>query len=105
MVKIIDSKEQFDAALKEAGSKLVVVDFFAEWCGPCKMIAPKIEEFAKIYTNVVFLKVDIDEAEDLAQLYEIKSIPTFFFFKNGEKIDSMNGANESKLLSKIDLLK
>ncbi|XP_005996498.1 thioredoxin [Latimeria chalumnae] len=105
MVRRIDNMEQFDAALKEAGSKLVVVDFFAEWCGPCKMIAPKIEALSKTYTNVVFLKVDVDEAEDVAQHYEITAMPTFIFFKDGKKLEVFCGANADKLVQKIEELK
>ncbi|KAK7910333.1 hypothetical protein WMY93_015017 [Mugilogobius chulae] len=62
MVKHIESEAEFQAALKAAGNKLVVVDFTAKWCGPCKMIAPLFEEMAGEFTDVVFLKVDVDDA-------------------------------------------
>ena len=57
MPKFLETKADFDAALKEAGDKLVVVDFTASWCGPCQMIAPKFEELSKTYTDVIFYKV------------------------------------------------
>ena len=63
-----------------------MIDFFATWCGPCKMIAPKIEQMAGEMANVVFLKVDVDEAEDVAQEYNISAMPTFVFLKNGQKV-------------------
>uniref|UniRef100_A0A7N8YIW1 Thioredoxin n=1 Tax=Mastacembelus armatus TaxID=205130 RepID=A0A7N8YIW1_9TELE len=71
--------DEFRALLKEAGDKLVVVDFSATWCGPCKKIAPEYEDLSKKpeNKNVVFLKVDVDEAE--------VCMPTFHFYKNGKK--------------------
>uniref|UniRef100_A0A8C5B2S8 Thioredoxin domain-containing protein n=1 Tax=Gadus morhua TaxID=8049 RepID=A0A8C5B2S8_GADMO len=75
--------EEFQAALAEAGDNLVVVDFTASWCGPCKVIGPK---FVVKNRNVVFLKVDVDEAADVAAHYEVNCMPTFLFFKNGEKV-------------------
>ena len=63
-----------------------MIDFFATWCGPCKMIAPKLEQMDKDMDNVVFLKVDVDEAEDVAQEYNISAMPTFVFLKNGQKV-------------------
>ncbi|KAF4530578.1 hypothetical protein B566_EDAN006784 [Ephemera danica] len=87
----------FDGKLKEAGSKLVVVDFFATWCGPCKMIAPQMETLSKECPNVVFLKVDVDECEELAAEYSITAMPTFLFFKNKKTVETMTGANYDKL--------
>ena len=75
-----------NAQLEAAGGKLVVIDFFATWCGPCKMIAPKIVEMDAEMNNVVFLKVDVDEAEDAAQEYNIQAMPTFLFIKNKQKV-------------------
>jgi len=97
MVVAIKSKEEFDAKLKDAGNKLVVVDFFATWCGPCKMIAPKVEVMSNEMTDVVFLKVDVDENEEIATEYKVSAMPTFMFFKDGKKIDEFAGANENKL--------
>merc|ERR1712083_1285165 len=63
----------------------VVVDFHATWCGPCKMIAPHLEEMDKTMDDVVFLKVDVDECEDIAEEYKVTAMPTFVFLKNKEK--------------------
>lgn len=60
--------------MEEAGSKIVLVDFFATWCGPCRMIGPKIEEMSSEFTNVVFLKVDVDECPELAEKYKVNKI-------------------------------
>jgi len=78
-----------------------VIDFFATWCGPCVMIAPKIEEMAQKMTNVVFLKVDVDDAEDVALKYDISAMPTFKFIKNGEVVDELMGANADKLMDLV----
>ena len=93
----IESTKQFDEALEGAEEKLVVIDFFATWCGPCRMIAPVIEELAKNNEDVVFLKVDVDELEDLAIRYKVRAMPTFLFLKKGEKVGDLIGANKKKL--------
>lgn len=102
-ITAVESLDEFKAKLAEAGDKLVVVDFFATWCGPCKMIAPKLEAMAQKLSNVVFIKVDVDEAEDVAAEYAISAMPTFKFFKNGSPLDGKDvvGANEGKIESTI----
>ncbi|MCP6198903.1 thioredoxin, partial [Klebsiella pneumoniae] len=80
--------------LAEAGDKLVVIDFMATWCGPCKMIGPKLDEIAaEMSDSIVVVKVDVDECEDIASEYNINSMPTFVFVKNGKKLDEFSGAN------------
>ncbi|XP_063729549.1 uncharacterized protein LOC134857112 [Symsagittifera roscoffensis] len=79
------------------GDKVIAVDFTAVWCGPCKRIGPKFEEFSKEYPNATFIKVDVDAAEEIAAAYKIQAMPTFKFFKGGEMIGEMVGADESKL--------
>ncbi len=70
----------------------VVVDFWAEWCGPCKILAPIIDELAKEYTGkVVFAKLNVDEAQNIAIDYGISAIPTLIFFKNGKPVDALIG--------------
>merc|ERR1712012_405466 len=91
------SMSDLETQLKEAGDKLVVIDFFATWCGPCKMISPVLEEMEAQMSNVKFLKVDVDEAEDVAVHYQISAMPTFIFIKNGQKVADLMGANVDKL--------
>jgi thioredoxin 1 len=98
MVHTVSSKDDFESRLASAGDKLVIVDFFATWCGPCKVIAPRLEALEKETPNVVFLKVDVDECEDVAMEHKISCMPTFLFFKNGKKIDDFSGANYDKLV-------
>lgn len=69
---------------KEIANGTVVVDFYADWCGPCQMLAPVIEELASERSNTKFIKVNVDEQQDLAKQYGVMSIPTIIVFKNGK---------------------
>ena len=86
-MEIINST-QFDEVTSKG---IVVVDFFANWCGPCKMLAPVLEEMADEYKQVKFVKVDVDQARDLAAEFGVRSVPTMVVFKNGEVVDQMIG--------------
>jgi len=97
MVKAVATKEEFDSELKAAGDKPVVVDFHATWCGPCKIIAPFLEELATKHTDFVVLKIDVDVNEDVAQDCSIEAMPTFLVFKNGNEVDRLMGASKEKL--------
>ncbi|XP_050315069.1 thioredoxin-2 [Anthonomus grandis grandis] len=101
MVTHIKDKNDLDSKLSDAGDQLVVIDFFATWCGPCRMISPKLEELAKEYSNVHILKIDVDECEELAMEYKISSMPTFVFIKNKQVIMTFSGANYDKLKAAI----
>lgn len=95
MVATISSANEFQDALKHDG--LVVVDFFATWCGPCKMIAPLLDKFSAEYTAAKFIKVDVDQFGEIAQEYEVSSMPTVLFFKEGKVIHKVIGANPAAL--------
>eukprot|EP01010_Urceolus_cornutus_P002232 NODE_2847_length_459_cov_119.529268_g2251_i0.p1 GENE.NODE_2847_length_459_cov_119.529268_g2251_i0~~NODE_2847_length_459_cov_119.529268_g2251_i0.p1 ORF type:complete len:109 (-),score=39.90 NODE_2847_length_459_cov_119.529268_g2251_i0:63-389(-) len=94
--------EEFKAALDNAGDKLVICDFTASWCGPCRRIAPQYEALAAEKTDLVFLKVDVDEAADVAQQEEIRAMPTFVFYKNGSRVAETTGANIDNVKEKIE---
>lgn len=81
----------------------VLVDFYADWCGPCKMIAPVVEQIAAEYAGKVKVgKINVDENQKVAQKYNIMSIPTFLVFKNGEVTDTLVGAvSKDALVEKI----
>ncbi len=93
IVEISDAN--FDQEVVSASSeKPVLVDFWAEWCGPCKRIAPILEEIAEEQSGAVKIaKVDVDENQALASKFGIRSIPTLMIFKNGEVADTMLGAH------------
>ncbi|MEE0954328.1 MAG: thioredoxin [Eubacterium sp.] len=78
---------------KVLGAKGVsVVDLYADWCGPCKMMAPVIDGLSSQYEDVSFFKLNVDESGDIAQRYGVMSIPTFLFIKDGQVVKSMVGA-------------
>ncbi|KAJ5153243.1 uncharacterized protein N7482_009721 [Penicillium canariense] len=83
---------------------LVVLDAWAEWCGPCKAIAPKVEEWSNQYPQAKFYKVDVDEVPEVAQELGIRAMPTIMFFKGGEKINDVVGANPPAIENGIKLL-
>lgn len=100
-MKILATLEEYKQFLADNGDKLIVIDFYADWCGPCKMIAPKIEAFEKEFEDVLFAKVNVDENEDTSTECDIKAMPTFQFMKNNKKVDEITGANEVKIKETI----
>ena len=88
-MRIITSTEEFDTVIKE--NEKVFVDFYADWCGPCKMLAPIVEGLAGKHPEITFIKVNIDETPDLAERYGVMSIPTLIVFKNGEAVQGTVG--------------
>ena len=103
-MEVTITSENF-ASLK-TGNMPLVVDFWATWCGPCRMVTPIIEELAKEYDGkLVVGKCDVEENEDLAAEYGIRNIPTILFFKNGEVVDKMVGAAaKAKIQEKFEAL-
>ena len=83
--------QDYKTALSAPG--VMVIDAFAVWCGPCKVIAPKVVEYSKQYTDARFYKVDVDEVPDVAQELGIRAMPTFVVFKDGELFETVVGAN------------
>jgi len=84
-----------------ASAEPVVVDFWAEWCGPCKMIAPHLDEISKeLHGQVKIVKLNIDENQQTAIKYGVRSIPTLIMFKNGEPVDMKVGASPKSDLQK-----
>ena len=93
----IATNTSFDELL--ADEKLVIVDFWATWCGPCRMISPLLDEIeAEMPDQVSVVKVNVDDADEIAMRYRIMSIPTLLFFKNGQLVDKTVGAMPKRTL-------
>jgi thioredoxin 1 len=90
MVKTLEDLK----SLLESEKRLVVIDFFAEWCGPCKRISPEIHKLEQQYNQkIVVLTVDVDKCEDISSEYKIECMPTILFIKNGKIVETVTGAN------------
>uniref|UniRef100_A0A0B7AJW5 Thioredoxin n=1 Tax=Arion vulgaris TaxID=1028688 RepID=A0A0B7AJW5_9EUPU len=100
----IATKVDFDQTIKE-NDCLIVVDFFATWCGPCKTISPTIEGFSKEFTDVIFVKIDVDENSETAESCDIRAMPTFQFYKGGKKVGEVIGVDAKKIKDLIVALK
>lgn len=96
------SAENFKQEVLEAKGK-VLVDFFATWCGPCRMMSPIVDQLADELADVKVCKVDIDQAEALATEYGVEVVPTFIVFENGEAVKSVSGVMLKPVI--LDMLK
>jgi thioredoxin 1 len=99
MVQEIKNLDDFTSSVGNENTGLIVIDFYADWCGPCKMIAPKYAKLAEKYQNVQFYKLNSDNGDtaNVVTACEITSLPTFCFFKGGKYVTKLIGANDAKL--------
>lgn len=95
---IKELKEKDFAAFTSKGN--VVVDFWAEWCGPCKMMEPQFKKAAEKLSGVKFAKVNVDEEYELANQFQVMSIPTTIFFKNGDVVERHTGAMSADMIDR-----
>ena len=82
------NKDNFDSLISDG---VVVVDFFANWCGPCRMLGPVLEELSNSRSEVKVVKIDVDQEEDLARRFGVMSIPALYLFKDGKQVDNKVG--------------
>ena len=94
-------ESQINEEIVKNSHKLSIIDFFADWCMPCQMLTPVLNELDKKYKNLDVYKVNVDEAQNVAMTYNISSIPTMIFFKNGEEVERKVGLESIEKLSKI----
>jgi len=100
MIRTVNNNEFKEALTNSRG--LLVVDFYATWCGPCKMLSPVLEELNNEMEDVQFVKIDVDESRGLSEQYRIKSVPTMMIFKRGKLVDTMTGfVPKNKLKQKL----
>ena len=97
-MKYLENLEDFD---KIVGEKKVLVDFYADWCGPCKMLSPILEEISKENKDITILKVNVDDFGELAEKYGIMSIPNLKLFENGKISKEQVGLSTKEELEKL----
>lgn len=99
----ISENEEFAPFVNSSASKLVVLDFYADWCGPCKAIAPYVEELSNTFSDKAnFAKVDIQSCDTIADSFKVSGIPYFVFMRDGRIVDTMTGAKKDALKEKIE---
>eukprot|EP01039_Chlorochromonas_danica_P001745 gene1745-1906_t len=98
-VRSIENLSDWEETLSEAKEKnlLVIADFYATWCGPCRYASPTFGKLSTENLDVLFVKIDVDKAADVSMANNIKAMPTFLFFKDKKKVDQLTGWNETRL--------
>jgi thioredoxin 1 len=97
MVHDVKTEEEFKSKIKGTA----IVDFYADWCGPCKAIAPEFARLSQAYPNITFLKVNVDHLQSVAKQYSVSAMPTFIFFQNGQQKETVLGADLQKIKSML----
>ncbi|ELP93593.1 thioredoxin, putative [Entamoeba invadens IP1] len=95
----VNTLAELDALTKE---HTVIVDFFATWCGPCQLMGPIFEDLAKKHTNLKFVKVDVDQGQEVCIKYGVRSMPTFVLFKGGDVVKKFTGASKTDLNNMVN---
>ncbi|KAG8935732.1 hypothetical protein FRC03_001098 [Tulasnella sp. 419] len=104
MVKAIESLAEFQTLTNDS-DKYTIVDFWATWCGPCKMISPVFEAVEPRFPHVNFAKVDVDAQPEISAAAGIRVMPTFHLYKDGKKVGALSGANPAGLLQLLQSAK
>jgi thioredoxin 1 len=105
MVRVINSQEELVAAQEESNNNVFLLDFYADWCGPCRRLTPKLEELAEQYKDIVtILKVNVDDAEDVSKNHRISCMPTLVYVVNGQVFEDLRieGADEDKIIQNLN---
>jgi len=103
MVREVETYQELEELLQSIPEdQLVILDCFATWCGPCKSFAPFFDELSEKYTDVLFLKADVEKIDELTKEFKVRAMPTFIFFKNLTVIERIQGTNQQKIVSFLD---
>ncbi|ERL88058.1 thioredoxin-2-like [Dendroctonus ponderosae] len=97
----IANKVDLQSQIDKAGKDLIILEFYAPWCGSCKMVETKVNDLAKEHATVPFLRINVDEMEELAEEYEVTAMPTFIFIKNREVLATFSGTKMDKVIDAI----
>jgi thioredoxin 1 len=97
VVAHVEAESMEDISVTVENQEKVLIDFYAEWCGPCKMMEPVIEEIIED-TDITVVEVDIDNNQDIAAEFGVRGVPTYAAFKNGEQLGAVSGAREKEML-------
>lgn len=103
MIENIQTMEELQEIFVKKDYKYYFIDFFTDWCGPCKMIAPYFKSLSTEYSDILFIKINADEAEDLVSYFQVQGLPTFLLIDHDTKImEKVVGANQQKIKSVLD---
>ena len=105
MVKVVTSLEEFEECQKKSDNSVFLLDFYADWCGPCRMLTPVLERLSeKFKDNVTVLKIDVDQASDLCSIHKISCMPTIVFMINDKILDELRveGCREDEIVKNLN---
>uniref|UniRef100_A0A2P2Q2Y2 Thioredoxin domain-containing protein n=1 Tax=Rhizophora mucronata TaxID=61149 RepID=A0A2P2Q2Y2_RHIMU len=103
----IHTKAQWQAYMdvSKANNKLLVIEFTANWCGPCRFVEPMMKELAATYTDVDFVRIDVDEMAGIAEQFGVQVLPTFLLLRKGKEVGKVTGVKKKELQNKIEIMK
>lgn len=102
MITGIKTNDELKSILDSNKDKLIIVDFFADWCGPCNMLGQTIKDITNERNDFILVKIDVEESDEIVSEYHIRNIPALFFIKNGEVVDkTLGNLSKNNLIEKI----
>ncbi len=93
----LHTDNEYNTFMAQNANGAIVVDFFATWCHPCKLLSPKLDQWSREYAGIKIAKVDVDENSEVAGKNNVRAMPTLLFFKNGQKVGEVKGLDENRI--------